>query len=52
MIEHNNFKKYLQQEILELQRLQKQLELRLAGVPADTLHISQNGRQVYSVLYL
>lgn len=51
MIEHNNFKKYLQQEILELQRLQKQLELRLAGVPADTLHISQKGGK-YTQYYI
>ena len=41
MIEHNNFKKYLQQEILELQKLQKQLEVRLADTPTETLHILQ-----------
>lgn len=39
MLEYNQFKELLCNEILELEKIENQLKARLANTPEETLHI-------------
>ena len=45
MIEYNQFKEHLCQEIQELEKLKQQLEVQLSNAPEGTLHILKKSKK-------